>query len=116
MATALPHNASSLRLLQCLIEIPKYIVQRFESDRQPNHLRCHARSSLLVLVQLAMRRGRRMNHERLRIADVRKVREELHALDEALAGLGAAGIAAPDAERENSARAARQVAARERLV
>ena len=59
-----------------------------------------------------MRRRRGMDHEALRVADVREVRQELHGLDEP----DARGGAAANAERQDAARAARQVAPRERFV
>src|SRR5678815_258562 len=108
MARALPSCASALRLLQCLIEIPEYIVQRLEADGETDHLRRDAGRALLVLAQLAMRRRRRMDHERLRVADVGEMREELHAFDEALARCRAADFSTPDAKRQDPAGAARQ--------
>ncbi len=45
-----------------------------------------AGGALLVLVELAMRRRRRVDDQRLRVADVGEVRQELHRLDELLAG------------------------------
>ena len=62
--------------------------------------------------QLAVRRRRRMDDQRLRVADVGEMRQELHALDELDAGRGAAA----HAEREDAAGAARQVAPREVAV
>src|SRR4029079_476700 len=110
-AMALRHNASSLRFLQGLVQIPKYIVLRLEPDGEPDHFRCHAGGELFVFGQLAVGGRRRMDDERLRIADVREVRKELDRIDEA----HARGGAAADAEGQDSARAVRQVAAGEFL-
>ena len=74
-----------------------------EPDRKADHLRQNAGRALLVFVELAMRRRGRMDHQRLRVADVGEVRQELHRLDEALAGLRAA----LDAEGEYARRAPR---------
>src|SRR5438552_9188032 len=112
MATVLRRSASSLRFLQRLIEVPKYIVEGFEPDREADHLRSYTCGALLVLGELTMRRRRRMNYQRFRVADIREVRQELHRLDEALARRGSAA----HAERQDAARTARQIAARERLV
>ena len=60
------------------------------SDSRPTDRRIisgeHAGGALLVLGQLPVRRRRRMDDQRLRVADVGEMREELHGLDEALAG------------------------------
>ena len=40
----------------------------------------HAGGALLVVVQLPMRRRRRMDDQRLGVADVGEVRQELHRL------------------------------------
>ena len=46
----------------------------------PNHIRRHTRTPLLRLRQLLMRRRRRMNHQRLRIAHVRKIACQLQSI------------------------------------
>lgn len=47
-------------------------------------------------IHIAMRRRRGMDHERLRVADIRRVRDELDAVDERLARLKTAFKAEPD--------------------
>src|SRR5580704_7853900 len=59
-----------------------------------------------------MRCRRRVDHERLGIADVGEMAHELNRFDEALAGLRAGMLAAPDAEGHDAAGAARQIALR----
>ena len=53
-----------------------------------------------------------MNHQALGVADVGQVREHLQRFDEAAAGLEPA----LNAERQNAARAARQVALGQRVI
>ena len=60
---------------------------------------------LLLGLQLRVGRRRRMDDQRLRVADVRQQREDLDVVDEPAAGLDAA----LDAERDDAAEAALQV-------
>ena len=50
----------------------------------------HAGGGELLVVQLRVRRRRVVDRERLRVADVREMAEQLEALDETPAGLAAA--------------------------
>ena len=59
-----------------------------------------------------MRRGCRMYDQRFRIADVGKMRQHLHAFDEAHAGLRSAFYA----ERQDAGGPAWKILARERFV
>ena len=68
----------------------------------------HAAGRERGLVQAAVRRRGRVDHERLGVADVGEVRAQLAGLDEAPAGLAAA----LDAEGQDRARPERQVALR----
>ena len=65
----------------------------------------HPGGELLRGVELAVRGRGGMNDERLRIADVREVRQDFHGLDEAHARRGAA----THAKGKDSARAVGQV-------
>ena len=84
-----------------LVDVPEDVVDVLEADRDPHHVLRHAGRELLRLVELAMRRRRRMDDERSRVADVGEVAHQLRRLDEADAG----GEAALDAEREQAGRA-----------
>src|ERR1700694_5808470 len=64
---------------QRLIEVPQNILDLFDSDGQPDHVVCNSASLLLFVAQLLVRRGCRMNHQALCIADVGQMREQLQA-------------------------------------
>src|SRR5439155_5707875 len=66
----------------------------------------------LLVRQLAMRRRRGMDDEALRVADVGEVAPERQRLDEAAPALAAA----LEVEREDRARAGRQIAVDERAI
>src|SRR5436305_14266573 len=65
IAWLLRHKSSERAL-----EIPEDVVDAFQPDRQAHHVGRHAGLLLLLQVELAMRGGRGMDHERLRIPDV----------------------------------------------
>src|SRR6266849_3693910 len=95
--------------LQRLIDVPEDIIERFQSDRQPNHLRRNTSGALLLFVELTMRRRCRMNDQRLGIADIGQVRQELDRLDKSHAGRGASlNAKSKDASRTSLAVAMRQ--------
>src|SRR6202158_6568308 len=106
------HRSLSRARLQRLIDVPEEIIERFQSDRQPNHFRRNTSGALLFFVQLTMRRRRRMNDQRLGIADIGQMREELDRLDESHAGRGAAF----NAKGKDASRTLWKVALRQRLV
>src|SRR5450755_566211 len=105
-------RSPSLACLQSLIDVPEDIIERFESDREAHHLRRDAGGALLVFVELAMRRRRRMDDQGLRISDVGQVRQELHRLDESNAGCGAS----LDAEGQDSSGAVWKIASRHLFI
>src|SRR2546421_7810089 len=106
------HRWPSRASLQRLIDVPENIIERFESDRQPDHFRRNTGGTLLFFVELAMRGRRRMNDQRLGIADIGQMRQELDRLDESHAGRGASF----DAKSKDASRTSREVALRQRLV
>ena len=53
----------------------------FEPDGKPDKIRCHACRQLLLLGQLLMRGCSRMNRQRLGIADICQVRNQLQRID-----------------------------------
>src|ERR1700676_4794560 len=106
------HGSLSRAGLQRLIDVPEDIIERFQSDRQPNHFRRNTGGALLFLVELAMRRRRRMDDQRLGIADIGQMRQELDRLDESHAGRGASF----NAKSKDASRTSREVALRQRLV
>src|SRR6266516_5238427 len=81
---------SSCRFAQSLVDVPEDIIERLEPDRQAHHFGQDPGGALLVLVELAMRRRGRVNHQRLGVPDVGEMREKLYRLDNALPGLRAA--------------------------
>ena len=84
---------------QGLVEVRDDVFYVFDSDREADVFRADARRRLLLAAQLLVRRGGRMNHQRLRVADVGQVAGEFDAVDELHAG----GLAALDAEADDGA-------------
>src|SRR5918993_2310307 len=97
MPRLLCHWRSSLRLRQRLIEVGHQVAGGLQTDRQAHIVGSDARGGLGVLVELGVGGRRRMNHQRLRIADIGQVPEELNVLDEPSPGLESA----LDAETED---------------
>src|SRR5262249_42273298 len=81
------------------------------ADRYADHIGSRARRLALLVGELAMRRRRRMQDERSRVADIGEVRPELAALDDFDAGL----VATLDAEGEDRAGPAREIFPRQRM-
>src|ERR1700736_4674517 len=106
------HRSPSRARLQRLIDVPEDIIERFQSDRQPNHFWRNTGGALLFFVELAMRRRRRMNDQRLGIADIGQMRQELDRLDKSHAGRGASF----NAKSKDASRTSRKVALRQCLV
>jgi hypothetical protein len=79
---------------------------------EPHRVLRHPGRLQLRLVQLRVGRRRVVDRERLRVADVREMAEQLQALDERLARIPAAR----DAERDEAAVAAVEDAIGDRLV
>src|SRR5450432_279083 len=98
--------------LQCLIDVPENIIQRFEPDREPHHFRRDTGGALLVVIELTVSRRGRMDDQCLRVAHIGQMRQELHRLDES----NARGGASLDAKGEDAPCAARQVTLRKGLV
>src|SRR5262249_6619239 len=72
-----------------LVDVAEDVVERLDAHRHAHHVGRDAGLELLLLAHLAVRGRGRVDDERLRVADVGEVREELRRLDELLAGLGA---------------------------
>src|SRR6185312_1004290 len=83
-------------------EVLEEIVRMLEPDGKPDRPGRDAGGGERRVVHAEMGRRRGMDHERLRIADVREVREERERLDEAPARLAPAR----ELEGEDRARAA----------
>src|SRR5581483_7165753 len=73
---------SALRLLQSLVEVPEDVVDVLDADRQADHVRRHPGLDLLFLGELAMGGRCRVDDQRLCVAHVGQVREELQRFDE----------------------------------
>ena len=58
-----------------------------DADREADHVLRHAGGVQLTVVELRVRRRRRVDRERLGVADVGQVREQLQAVDERTAGI-----------------------------
>ena len=65
-----------------MVEIGDDVARVFDADRQSDHVFGDAGFDLLDDVELLMRRRRGVDHERLRVADVREQREQLEVIDE----------------------------------
>src|SRR5690606_10877455 len=90
---------------QTFFDVLDDVVDVLDADRQAHELRRDAGRPLLLLVELRMRRRRRMDRETLRVSDVREVAEELEPFDEPPARVEAA----LDAEHDHRAAFAAQV-------
>src|SRR5689334_1475586 len=66
-----------LRCRKCLIEIGDDIVDMFDPDAKPDHLRLHAGAAELFRCELPVGCGSRMASERFGVANVHKPLEEL---------------------------------------
>src|SRR6478735_11156850 len=90
-------NEGVLDLCQRLVEVGQEIAERFETDRDPDVVRGRASQGLLFFGQLGVSGAGGVNDERLRVADIRQVREDLDRFNELLASFESAF----DAESEN---------------
>src|SRR5207245_6384677 len=94
------------------VEIFDQVVRVFEADRQADRARADARFRERRVAHAKVRGARRVDHQRLRIADVGEVRKNSQRLDKAPAG----GPVALQVEAEYRAAAARKKALREGVV
>src|SRR6185436_12799814 len=69
---------------ESLLEVPDQIVDRFNSDGEPNRPRIDTRGTKLLFVELPMRRARRMDDQAFRVADIGQMRPECDTTDEIL--------------------------------
>src|SRR5579863_2234413 len=81
-----PHRRFLLRRPQGLREILDDVVGVLETDRQPNHVLADPRGSERRRIQLLMCRAGGMDDQRLGVADIGEMRDELETVDEALTG------------------------------
>src|SRR5271155_466499 len=82
---AISLTARSLgRSSQGLVEVVLDVLIVLYADGEADVVLGHPGRLLLLRGKLLVRRGGRMDHEALRVADVREVREELHRVDELL--------------------------------
>src|ERR1700733_309000 len=98
--------------LQRLIQVADQIVGRLEADRQAYDVIAGPRCFALLVGKLPMRGRGRMQDQASRIADIRQMREQAHALDQPDTGLEPTF----DAKSENGARAFRQILLRELVI
>src|SRR6266513_822447 len=94
---------------QRLLQVPDQVVDGLDPDREPHRSWFDPGGGELVVRQLPVRRRRWMDHERLRVADVRKMAPDAERLDETTRLVAAA----LEVDREDRPSAARQVALRE---
>jgi len=65
-----PVAAGNLCLVECLIQVPYYIIDVLESYRQPDEVLGHAGRELLLWRELLVGCACWVDHERLRVANV----------------------------------------------
>lgn len=82
------------------------------ADRDANQVLRDARADALLLGQLLVRRGPGVDGQRLRVADIRQIRDELEPVDDLAAG----GPAPLHAEAQHAAEPALQVLLRQRVA
>ena len=78
-------EGSELGLTEGLVEIPEDIVEGFEPNRNTHHVRGHSGGDLLFFAKLAVRRRRRVNNQRARVADIGEVAHKLGIIDKLFA-------------------------------
>src|SRR5262249_39077282 len=93
MASALLRDAQRLR------KIVDDVGCSLDADRQPHQLLADAGSLELLGIHLLMRGARRVDHQRLGVADIGEMADHAQGLDE----LAACGAPALDAERDDRA-------------
>lgn len=101
LSTFLHLRSPSWYRLERLLEISNDILDILNTNRHPNQIRRDPARELLLSRKLLMRRRRRMNHERLRIAHIRQVARQLQPVDHARADLRV--LAALHAEAQHAA-------------
>ena len=72
---------------QRLIQIADQIVGRLEADRQAHDVIASPRRDALLVGELPVRGRGRVQDQAARVADIRQMREQAHALDQFDAGL-----------------------------
>src|SRR6266404_5690781 len=83
-------SPSGLGLSKRLVDVPENVVDVLDADGQPDHVGPDPCLDLFFVRQLTMSSGSGMDHQRLGVADVGKMRAELKRLDELHPGLHAA--------------------------
>ncbi len=94
-----------LCLAQCVVEVGDQIVDGFEANRQSNEVIGHARRELLLHGKLGVRGAGGVNRQRLGVADVGKVLEQLEAVDKRTSSR----TSTLDAEADQTALSLRQI-------
>src|SRR5690606_154999 len=84
---------------QRLLQIGNDVIDIFDADGKTHHFRPGASGDALLVRQLTVRGGGRMDDQRARIADIGEVREQFEGLDKLDAGL----VATLQAESEDRA-------------
>lgn len=97
--------------LEGLLKVGNDVVNVLGAHADADEVLGDTRVLLLLVGQLLVRRGPGVDRERLRVADVGEVADQLEAVDD----LGAAGRAALDADGEHTAVAAGEVLGRGRV-
>ena len=98
--------------MQRLVDIGNNILHILDADRKPDEIGGDAGGNLLLLAQLLVGRGSRMNDQRFGIADIGQMRKQLHVVDELLARLDSP----LDAETDDCACPFRQIFLRPVIV
>jgi hypothetical protein len=73
-----------LRNLQRLVDIGNDIVHVLDADGKANEVGRHSTGDLLLLAQLLVGRGSRMNDQRLGVTDIGQVGQQLDVVDKLL--------------------------------
>lgn len=98
--------------LEALLEIPNDIFNMFRAHTDPDQILRHPGPPLLLIAQLFMCRRPGVYRERLRIAHIRQIADQLEPIHNLLPCL----LPALDAEAQHAAEAAREVFLRQRVA
>src|SRR5262249_36370514 len=78
------------RSLQTALEIPDQIIERLDTDREPDRSTGNSCREKFIIVELPVRRAGGMNDERPPSTPMRNMTPQLQALDQRLAGSSSA--------------------------
>ena len=68
-------------LLQCLLDVVQDVIDMLQADGEPDEVGCHPRGQLFLRRKLLVRRGGRMDRQRLGIPHIGKMGDQSKGVD-----------------------------------